>query len=253
MSRHDNDGTDSQRLSRRSFLLGCLSVAAAFPVRSGTLSGARDLADDQAGPVKTPAVEAGTNLRPKYSFDNFVVGAGNRFAHAAAWAVAEQPGKAYNPLYIYGGPGVGKTHLLHAIGNHACGLYPRLRIRYVSAEQFTDELINSIQNDRLTTFHRTYRLTDLLLLDDVQFLENKECTQEQLRHIFNALHGSQRQIVISSDDPPKRTVGFEDRLNSRFEWGLMADLHHPDAATHQAVLERRTKRGPTSSSSRARL
>jgi chromosomal replication initiator protein len=189
-------------------------------------------------PVSTGS-EPTTQLNPKYSFDDFVIGASNRFAHAAATAVSEAPAKSYNPLFIYGGAGLGKTHLLHAIGHYVRNLYPRLTVRYVTTEQFTNEFINGIRDDSITDFQRRYRQADVLLIDDIQFLQQKERTQEEFFHTFNALHNAEKQIVISSDRPPKQISQLEDRLRSRFEWGLMTDVQPPDLETRIAILRKK--------------
>ena len=178
-------------------------------------------------------------LNPKYTFETFVIGSSNRFAHAAAVAVAEAPAKAYNPLFIYGDSGLGKTHLLHAIGHYAQTLYAGLRVRYVSSEEFTNEFINMIRDGKQDGFRRRYRDIDILLVDDIQFLENKEGTQEEFFHTFNTLHNASKQIVISSDRAPKRLVTLEDRLRSRFEWGLLTDVQPPELETRIAILRKK--------------
>jgi chromosomal replication initiator protein len=178
-------------------------------------------------------------LNPKYVFDTFVIGSSNRFAHAAAVAVAEAPAKAYNPLFIYGGSGLGKTHLLHAIGHYARHLYHGIRVRYVNSEEFTNDFINSIRDDEGTSFKQTYRNVDILLIDDIQFLANKDATQEEFFHTFNALHNHNKQVVITSDLPPKQLAGFEDRMRSRFEWGLLTDIQPPELETRIAILRKK--------------
>jgi chromosomal replication initiator protein len=181
----------------------------------------------------------GTRLNPKYTFETFVIGSSNRFAHAAAVAVAEAPAKAYNPLFVYGDSGLGKTHLLHAIGHYAQTLYSGLKVRYVSSEEFTNDFINMIRDGKQDGFRRRYRDVDVLLVDDIQFLENKEGTQEEFFHTFNTLHNASKQIVISSDRAPKRLVTLEDRLRSRFEWGLLTDVQPPELETRIAILRRK--------------
>jgi chromosomal replication initiator protein len=178
-------------------------------------------------------------LNPKYTFETFVIGSSNRFAHAAAVAVAEAPAKAYNPLFVYGDSGLGKTHLLHAIGHYAQSLYQGLKVRYVSSEEFTNDFINMIRDGKQDGFRRRYRDVDVLLVDDIQFLENKEGTQEEFFHTFNTLHNASKQIVISSDRAPKRLVTLEDRLRSRFEWGLQTDVQPPELETRIAILRKK--------------
>ncbi|MHB1171265.1 MAG: chromosomal replication initiator protein DnaA [Lacisediminihabitans sp.] len=189
----------------------------------------------------SPSRRADSRLNSKYNFDNFVIGGSNRFAHAAAVAVAEAPAKAYNPLFIYGDSGLGKTHLLHAIGHYAESLYPGIRVRYVSSEEFTNDFINSIANNRASVFQSRYREIDILLIDDIQFLQRAVETQEAFFHTFNTLHDHNKQVVITSDLPPKHLTGFEDRMRSRFEWGLITDVQAPDLETRIAILRKKAQ------------
>jgi len=208
-----------------------------------------DVEDDVDAPVARPArretptppptAYEDPHLNPRYTFDTFVIGSSNRFAHAAALAVAESPGKTYNPLFIYGDSGLGKTHLLHAIGHYTRHLKPQTRVRYVNSEEFTNDFINSIRDDQSLSFKRTYREVDVLLIDDIQFLQGKEQTLEEFFHTFNALHNAGKHVVITSDVSPRNLDGIEERMRTRFEWGLMTDVQPPDLETRIAILRKK--------------
>ena len=218
-------------------------LTVAFVVRDKPASSPAEPQSSPQGVVKSqpqPKPRRGILLNPKYTFRNFVVGAGNQFAHAACMAVAEQPGQTYNPLFIYGGVGLGKTHLLNAIGNHVAEQRD-LRIAYLTTEQFTNEVINSIRYDKMMDLRKRYRHIDMLMIDDIQFLVGKERTQEEFFHTFNALYEGHKQIVLSSDRFPKDMPDIEERLRSRFEWGLIADLQPPDVETRIAILRKKSE------------
>ncbi|HJD51659.1 MAG TPA: chromosomal replication initiator protein DnaA [Candidatus Rothia avistercoris] len=211
----------------------------AEPLEEPVEAGEMVEAPAEPGDVKT--WDSTARLNPKYTFDSFVIGQSNRFAHAAAFAVSETPASAYNPLFIYGGSGLGKTHLLHAIGHYAKSLYPGLRVRYVNSEEFTNDFINSIRDNNGITFKQIYRNVDMLLIDDIQFLAGKDSTQEEFFHTFNALHNHQKQVVITSDLPPKQLTGFAERMRSRFEWGLITDVQPPELETRIAILSKKAQ------------
>ena len=204
----------------------------------GAIGSSENIEIEYRNEVAAPAKSSG-DLNPRYIFDTFVIGTSNRFAHAAAVAVSEAPAKAYNPLFIYGDSGLGKTHLLHAIGAEAKVIYPNIRVKYVSSEEFTNDFINSIRDDKTKNFQQRYRDVDILLVDDIQFLENKERTQEEFFHTFNSLYQANKQIVVSSDRPPKQLTTLEDRLRSRFEWGLITDIQPPELETRIAILRKK--------------
>ena len=219
------------------------SAKLTITVDAGISEKERRMGEDEPG-IKAPKLSSSSSVgfNSKYTFDSFVEGTGNRFAYTAAQAVSEKPGKAYNPLFIYGGVGLGKTHLLHAIGQYVLKYHSSFVVKYVSAEKFLNDFINALRYKNVISFKESYRNNDVLLVDDIQFLEEKEASQQEFFHTFNALHGTNRQIVLSSDRPPKDLSTLEDRLRSRFEWGLVTDIQPPDLETRIAILDKYAER-----------
>lgn len=239
---HDLDDETTDNLADGTYASARAAAPAPNPITetpTGRIVDVREMHRPGAGSPISRQDES-HRLNPKYTFETFVIGSSNRFAHAAAVAVAEAPAKAYNPLFIYGESGLGKTHLLHAIGHYTRTLFAGAKVRYVSSEEFTNEFINSIRNDKGASFQRRYRDIDVLLVDDIQFLAGKTQTQEEFFHTFNTLHNDNKQIVVTSDLPPKQLPDFEDRMRSRFEWGLITDIQPPDLETRIAILRKKT-------------